>query len=414
MFGFLKKPFKAIGKAFKKVGKFIKKKFQKLGKFMNKLGIVGQIGMMFLTAGAANLVVGGLMKGLQFASTSTGMLGTISKGVLKAVTTVKKLGTGLTTAFKGTVGSVVKAVGNVVTPTMKAIGEKLGMNFANPVLQSKGGAGLLDTIGQGIVESAKYSQDQFASLKAQGKGFFSNTVVDPNPKLLDLDKPSGITTPTGAETRKSLLELGGERVGVNPNDLYDNPLEGLVPPKVDTNLGGGMGVPADDILSARTGAMAGDVNRAAYDTSSYLNTKKALENAGVYDERSFFRPSRQDSLLNYDLNNKLNLPEVSPTKNTIRSSAQDMVEDLYTKSFSKDNLINAGTAAVTTSLTGLMTPPVKTEETGGQRFMGDSLNIGMEALATGGVTTPLQTAAFDYFNLENTNNRQANYFGTVG
>ena len=46
--------------------------------------------------------------------------------------------------------------------------------------------------------------------------------------------------------------------------------------------------------------------------------------------------------------------------------------------------------------------------------MGDSLNIGMEAQAIGGVTTPLQNAVVDYFNLENTNNRQANYFSTVG
>ena len=46
--GLFGKIFKGIGKAFKKVGKFIKKGFGKLGKFMNKLGIVGQIGMMFI------------------------------------------------------------------------------------------------------------------------------------------------------------------------------------------------------------------------------------------------------------------------------------------------------------------------------------------------------------------------------
>ena len=90
-----------------------------------------------------------------------------------------------------------------------------------------------------------------------------------------------------------------------------------------------------------------------------------------------------------------------------------MTDKMYDYVTDKDNLLDATTAAVGTSISGLMTQPVETEG-GGQRFMGDSLNIGMEALATGGVTAPLQTAAFNYFNLENNNNRQANYFSTVG
>lgn len=387
---FIKKPFKAIGKAFKKVGKFIKKRFQKLGKFMNKLGIVGQIGMMFLTAGAANMVMSGLTSVLQMGATSTGALGAISKGVLKAVSTVKKLGTGLKTAFKGTVGSVAKAVGNIVTPTMKAIGERFGMDFANPVLQSKGGAGLLDTIGQGIVESAKYSKDQFASLKAQGKGFFANTVVDPvtgttnisgDPKkyenILDINK---LDADTLKDTRQSLLDLGGgtTREGLQSATQADQSfLRTGIPFKEASNID-------KDFL--RTGID--------------INYNKDVSEAG----KKFLRGNK--SLLSVP-----NVPEV--TKRTIASSAQAMTDKMYDYVTDKDNLLDATTAAVGTSISGLMTQPVETEG-GGQRFMGDSLNIGMEALATGGVTAPLQTAAFNYFNLENNNNRQANYFSTVG
>lgn len=387
---FIKKPFKAIGKAFKKVGKFIKKRFQKLGKFMNKLGIVGQIGMMFLTAGAANMVMSGLTSVLQMGATSTGALGAISKGVLKAVSTVKKLGTGLKTAFKGTVGSVAKAVGNIVTPTMKAIGERFGMDFANPVLQSKEGAGLLDTIGQGIVESAKYSKDQFASLKAQGKGFFANTVVDPvtgttnisgDPKkyenILDINK---LDADTLKDTRQSLLDLGGgtTREGLQSATQADQSfLRTGIPFKEASNID-------KDFL--RTGID--------------INYNKDVSEAG----KKFLRGNK--SLLSVP-----NVPEV--TKRTIASSAQAMTDKMYDYVTDKDNLLDATTAAVGTSISGLMTQPVETEG-GGQRFMGDSLNIGMEALTTGGVTAPLQTAAFNYFNLENNNNRQANYFGTVG
>ena len=387
---FIKKPFKAIGKAFKKVGKFIKKRFQKLGKFMNKLGIVGQIGMMFLTAGAANMVMSGLTSVLQMGATSTGALGAISKGVLKAVSTVKKLGTGLKTAFKGTVGSVAKAVGNIVTPTMKAIGERFGMDFANPVLQSKGGAGLLDTIGQGIVESAKYSKDQFASLKAQGKGFFANTVVDPvtgttnisgDPKkyenILDINK---LDADTLKDTRQSLLDLGGgtTREGLQSATQADQSfLRTGIPFKEASNID-------KDFL--RTGID--------------INYNKDVSEAG----KKFLRGNK--SLLSVP-----NVPEV--TKRTIASSAQAMTDKMYDYVTDKDNLLDATTATVGTSISGLMTQPVETEG-GGQRFMGDSLNIGMEALATGGVTAPLQTAAFNYFNLENNNNRQANYFSTVG
>ena len=387
---FIKKPFKAIGKAFKKVGKFIKKRFQKLGKFMNKLGIVGQIGMMFLTAGAANMVMSGLTSVLQMGATSTGALGAISKGVLKAVSTVKKLGTGLKTAFKGTVGSVAKAVGNIVTPTMKAIGERFGMDFANPVLQSKEGAGLLDTIGQGIVESAKYSKDQFASLKAQGKGFFANTVVDPvtgttnisgDPKkyenILDINK---LDADTLKDTRQSLLDLGGgtTREGLQSATQADQSfLRTGIPFKEASNID-------KDFL--RTGID--------------INYNKDVSEAG----KKFLRGNK--SLLSVP-----NVPEV--TKRTIASSAQAMTDKMYDYVTDKDNLLDATTAAVGTSISGLMTQPVETEG-GGQRFMGDSLNIGMEALATGGVTAPLQTAAFNYFNLENNNNRQANYFSTVG
>ena len=93
--GFFKKIFKGIGKVFKKIGKGIKRAFKKFGKFMGKLGIVGQLAMMFILPG----IGGALLKG--FGSMAGKMAGFTSKfGGLagKALTTVVK---GAGTVLKG-------------------------------------------------------------------------------------------------------------------------------------------------------------------------------------------------------------------------------------------------------------------------------------------------------------------------
>ena len=50
--GFFKKVFKKVKKGFKSIGKGIKSAFKKIGKFMGKIGIVGQLALMFTPVGA--------------------------------------------------------------------------------------------------------------------------------------------------------------------------------------------------------------------------------------------------------------------------------------------------------------------------------------------------------------------------
>jgi hypothetical protein len=50
--GFFKKVFKKVKKGFKSIGKGIKSVFKKIGKFMGKIGIVGQLALMFTPVGA--------------------------------------------------------------------------------------------------------------------------------------------------------------------------------------------------------------------------------------------------------------------------------------------------------------------------------------------------------------------------
>ena len=86
--GFFKKIFKGIGKVFKKIGKGIKKAFKKFGKFMGKLGVVGQLAMMFILPGIGGALLKGFgslagkMAGLtgRFAGLSGSALGTVVKG----------------------------------------------------------------------------------------------------------------------------------------------------------------------------------------------------------------------------------------------------------------------------------------------------------------------------------------------
>ena len=59
--GFFKKVFKGVKKGFKSIGKGIKSVFKKIGKFMGKIGIVGQLALMFTPVGA---MMGNLFSGI--------------------------------------------------------------------------------------------------------------------------------------------------------------------------------------------------------------------------------------------------------------------------------------------------------------------------------------------------------------
>ena len=88
--GFFSKVFKGIKKGFKKIGKGIKKGFAKFGKFMGKIGILGQLAMMFILP-----VVGGAFMA---------QLGSIGSGILGTAATATTAGTGLLGGALGNIG----------------------------------------------------------------------------------------------------------------------------------------------------------------------------------------------------------------------------------------------------------------------------------------------------------------------
>jgi hypothetical protein len=106
--GFFSKVFKGIKKGFKKIGKGIKKGFAKFGKFMGKIGILGQLAMMFILpvvggafmaqlgsigqslmttmAGSGNIILQGAAKVMQGAANFVSKAGNVFRNVTEGVT----------------------------------------------------------------------------------------------------------------------------------------------------------------------------------------------------------------------------------------------------------------------------------------------------------------------------------------
>ena len=111
--GILSKAWKGIKKAVKKVGKGIKKVFKKVTGAIGKLGIVGQIGMMFLMPYATSALGSFFGASGKLATWSTKLLGKAGMGskalghtlnlVNKAGTFVGKVYSGVTETISGAI-----------------------------------------------------------------------------------------------------------------------------------------------------------------------------------------------------------------------------------------------------------------------------------------------------------------------
>jgi len=131
--GFFSKVFKGVGKVFKKIGKGIKSAFKKFGRFMGKIGILGQIAMMFILPGIGNAILGtagtaATVAGIGGATVTAaaipasgllgGALGSIGVAAGKAavwvgnkIATVKNVFSNITQGVTETLGNFAKTAG---------------------------------------------------------------------------------------------------------------------------------------------------------------------------------------------------------------------------------------------------------------------------------------------------------------
>jgi len=135
--GFFKKIFKGIGKVFKKVGGWIKKGWAKVGKFMNKFGILGQVGMMYLTSligGYALQFLGkigsGVMGKLVIAAKNGSKWAKAALTVVHGVKSVAKIPRAILKESSDVLGSITDVVTETVGDTLKFIGDKTGISAA--------------------------------------------------------------------------------------------------------------------------------------------------------------------------------------------------------------------------------------------------------------------------------------------
>ena len=126
--GIFGKIFKGIGKVFKGIGKFLKKKWKKFGKFMNKLGIVGQIGMMLVTSGLMNAAMAGasfIGKGAMLGLKTAAQTSKIASAVLRGVNTVVNAANTVRGGLTAVSNSITGSIGAVLKPTLQAMGKGL-------------------------------------------------------------------------------------------------------------------------------------------------------------------------------------------------------------------------------------------------------------------------------------------------
>ena len=132
--GFFSKIWNKTKDFFGKVGKTIKKVFKKVGKFTNKLGIVGQIGMMIAMPYMASWALGNLATfGTKFMTGLTGVAegggfwagaAEVTKSVLTTVGKVARTG-------KRMYDTVSGAVKGLIGDAAAGIGKTLGLSPAN-------------------------------------------------------------------------------------------------------------------------------------------------------------------------------------------------------------------------------------------------------------------------------------------
>jgi len=241
--GILSKAWKGIKKTVKKVGKKIKKVFKKVAGAIGKLGIVGQIGMMFLMPYATSALGSFFGASGKLATWSTKLLGKAGMGS-------KALGHTLNLVNKA--GTFVGKVYSGVTETISGAIDRTG-NFLK---------------GRGFVKTPVVSPD----ILAQGVKASDPTILgDKTGKLIGADG-------------KIIMDTGFSDTGFNTKAL------GKLPPE-SKNL---LDLATDDFTKAMTPVDAGKLaveKGLAVDTASLLKPKEAglLDKVNIFDKDSAIR-----------------------------------------------------------------------------------------------------------------------------
>jgi len=227
--GLLSKVWKGIKKTVKKVGKGIKKVFKKIGGAIGKLGVVGQIGMMFLMPYATSALGSFFGASGKLATWSTKLLGKAGMGskalghtlnlINKAGTFAGKVYSGVTETINGAIdrtGNFLKGRGFVKTPVVNSDILTQGVD-ASQTKFGDGTGNIFDSKGDLITDTG-FDKAGF-NTKALG------TLPPESKNLLDLATDDFTKAITPVDAGKLAVEKG---LTVDPTSLLKPKETGLL------------------------------------------------------------------------------------------------------------------------------------------------------------------------------------------
>lgn len=192
--GFLSKIWKGVKKTFKKIFKPIKKIFKSIGKFVNKLGIVGQIAMMFIPIPG----LGALFSGLGAAgSKALGWLagkGAIGSAAASVIGSAAKFAGAIAKPFVNITKGVTGFVKNLTKYTLNKIP---GINIASAPTSIFGEGGAWSQASEAITTSFKDFKGDIASAASMD---ISDILPKKDPIKIGLGLPEITETPVYSET----------------------------------------------------------------------------------------------------------------------------------------------------------------------------------------------------------------------
>jgi hypothetical protein len=263
------KPFKsigkAIGKAFKWVGKTVMKGFAAVGKFANKFGIVGQIGMMWLTGGMMSGAMSGLstfgqgaMQSLAnvFAvgSKASSMAQAAAKATHMLMTGVKAMVQAPLEIGKSWFSNITKMVTASVRDTVKYLGQ---------AFQGEG------EISNFFTQGDSFGLNRVSRLKEFGSRMLDNTV--------------GNIADAGRDTVSAFGDVG--KIG---KDVF----QGTYSPKYATYS------PLDSVADPLTGKLPTITKEINYNTIARDNFNEVIKEKGVGTLDGISFDPNKESLLN--------------------------------------------------------------------------------------------------------------------
>lgn len=255
--GFLSKLWKGVKKTVKKIGKGIKKVFKKIGGAIGKLGIVGQIGMMFLMPYATSALgsfFGASGKLATWSSKLLGKAGLGSKALGHTLNLVNKAGTfvgnvysSVTDTISGAIdrtGNFLKGRGFVKTPVVSPDILAQGVKASDPTILGDKTGKLIGADGKVIMDTgfdkAGFNTKAFGKLSPESKNLldlatddFTKAITPVNAGKLAVEKALTVDTasllkPKDVSFMDTLKDIPGKVVeGVKDFDVQKAVTTGL-------------------------------------------------------------------------------------------------------------------------------------------------------------------------------------------